>query len=998
MKTKKLLFITMILLHFLMKAQTTYVPDDNFEQALIDLGYDSGALDNYVPTANINTITSLDVTSKGIVDMTGVEDFTALTSLFCSNNTITSLDVSQNTNLITLNCYLNGLTVLDVSQNLVLENLSCSYNQLISLNLSQNTALINLGCVGNQLTSLDLSNNSALISILCSNNQLTDLNVKNGANINILNADFDATNNPNLTCILVDNATWSTTNWASIDATTSFNDVSCTPAGMTYVPDDNFEQALIDLGYDSGTLDNYVPTANINTITSLDLSIKEIGDMTGIEDFTALQDLNCNQNVITSLDISSNTSLTQLRCFGNALTALDVSFNTLLTYIHCSNNQISSFDISQNTDLEFLYIGNNQLTSLDASANINLTLLTCFNNNITSLDFSQNTALVFLSCKSNNLSFLNVKNNNNNNFTYFDARLNPNLTCILVDNPAWSATNWTLVDASTSFSVSCTPAGMTYVPDDNFEQTLIDFGYDSGALDNYVPTANINTITVLNINNKNIADLTGIEDFTALIHLGCYTNQLTSLDVTQNTSLTLLNASGNQLTTLDVSQNTALSTLNVGVNQLTSIDTSQNAGLLYLLLGNNQLTSLDVSLNTALVSLDCSANQLSSIDVSANTVLTNLSCPSNQIISLDVSQNTALSFLGCSSNQLTSLDVKNGNNTNFTFFNAASNPNLMCILVDDATWSTANWTSIDATASFNDVACVPLTYVPDDNFEQALIDLGYDSGALDNYVPTANINTITNLSVGGKNIVDLTGIEDFTALTSLGCYSNQLTSLDVTQNTALTQLNASGNQLTTLDVSQNTALLTLNVGVNQLTSIDTSQNTGLVYLLLGNNQLTSLDVSLNTALVSLDCEANQLTQLNVKNGNNINLIISALNNPNLTCILVDAAAWSTTNWTSIDATATFVNNQAECDALVGTEESLFNENILVYPNPTKDYIYINNNTNEEIIKVEIFNLLGKLIYHSNHIENININHLSAGIYTLKIASNIQNITKKIIKQ
>lgn len=44
-------------------SQNTYVPDDNFEQALIDLGYDSGALDDYVLTANINTVTALDVSS-----------------------------------------------------------------------------------------------------------------------------------------------------------------------------------------------------------------------------------------------------------------------------------------------------------------------------------------------------------------------------------------------------------------------------------------------------------------------------------------------------------------------------------------------------------------------------------------------------------------------------------------------------------------------------------------------------------------------------------------------------------------------------------------------------------------------------------------------------------------------------------------------------------------------------------------------------------------------
>ena len=57
--------------------------------------------------------------------------------------------------------------------------------------------------------------------------------------------------------------------------------------------------------------------------------------------------------------------------------------------------------------------------------------------------------------------------------------------------------------------------------------------------------------------------------------------------------------------------------------------------------------------------------------------------------------------------------------------------------------------------------------------------LGYDTGTLDDYVPTANINEITNLNVHSKNISDLTGIEAFVALTSLNCYNNQIIEISV---------------------------------------------------------------------------------------------------------------------------------------------------------------------------------------------------------------------------
>ena len=73
---KKLLLI-LIALPMIGFGQQTYVPDDNFEQVLIDLGYDS-ILDNYVTTSNINSITFLDVSSKGISDLTGMEGFNNL--------------------------------------------------------------------------------------------------------------------------------------------------------------------------------------------------------------------------------------------------------------------------------------------------------------------------------------------------------------------------------------------------------------------------------------------------------------------------------------------------------------------------------------------------------------------------------------------------------------------------------------------------------------------------------------------------------------------------------------------------------------------------------------------------------------------------------------------------------------------------------------------------------------------------------------------------------
>ena len=88
-------------------AQNTNVPDDKFEQALIDLGYDD-TLDDYVLTANISGVTTLDVSNKEISDLTGIEAFAALTNLVVSNNKLTALDVTTNTALTSLYLYAAG--------------------------------------------------------------------------------------------------------------------------------------------------------------------------------------------------------------------------------------------------------------------------------------------------------------------------------------------------------------------------------------------------------------------------------------------------------------------------------------------------------------------------------------------------------------------------------------------------------------------------------------------------------------------------------------------------------------------------------------------------------------------------------------------------------------------------------------------------------------------------------------------------------------------------
>lgn len=109
---------------------------------------------------------------------------------------------------------------------------------------------------------------------------------------------------------------------------------------QTYISDQNFEQALVDAGYDT-TIDSYIDDSSMLGVTQLDLSNKQITDFTGLEEFVNLTDLNLSGNTITSVPLVNLNQLTNLNLSNTGLTLLDLS----------QNINISSLDLSGNTGL-----------------------------------------------------------------------------------------------------------------------------------------------------------------------------------------------------------------------------------------------------------------------------------------------------------------------------------------------------------------------------------------------------------------------------------------------------------------------------------------------------------------------------------------------------------------------------------------------------------------------------------------------------------------------
>ena len=176
----------------------------------------------------------------------------------------------------------------------------------------------------------------------------------------------------------------------------------------TNFPDVNFRSFVAEK-YDTDG-DEYLSNTEIAAVTELNCYNRGISDLTGIGHFTALTKLSCNENQLTSLDVSKNSALTYLSCYGNQLTVLDVSKNTSLTKLFCDSNQLTSLDVSKNTALNILWCNDNQLTSLDVSCNTALEHLDCKNNHLMTLNVS-NTALGNMNCSNNQLTSLDLSKN-----------------------------------------------------------------------------------------------------------------------------------------------------------------------------------------------------------------------------------------------------------------------------------------------------------------------------------------------------------------------------------------------------------------------------------------------------------------------------------------------------------------------------------------------------------------------------------------------------------
>lgn len=342
-------------------------PDANFRSYML-LNYPLG----YMTTSEVNNCTGVYVSGRNISNLKGIERLTGVEALNCSDNNLTTLNVSACTKLLSLYCRNNAFTSLDIS-NLPL------------------------------LTTLDVKNNASLTKLLCNNNSLTSVYLDGCSQLQELDCSYNYLGRLNLTdCKQLKKFTSYNNNLAELDLDGCYQieEIYCTGSQMTVFSITGKEKLKTLYLNDNYSL-NWL-YCNSNALTQLSLggcsSLKGLDCRSNslrtlyLRDCLNLQSVYCQNNALISLTPPDNLQV--LECGNNKfatltliglarLTLLNVSDNALLTTLMCTENALTAINLTGCTSLQKLYCYSNHLASLDISPCTQLQQLYCYRNYFT---------------------------------------------------------------------------------------------------------------------------------------------------------------------------------------------------------------------------------------------------------------------------------------------------------------------------------------------------------------------------------------------------------------------------------------------------------------------------------------------------------------------------------------------------------------------------------------------------------------------------------------
>lgn len=631
----------------------------------------------------------------------------------------------------------------------------------------------------------------------------------------------------------------------------------------TAIPDANFEQALIRLGIDSdATVNGEILTSDAQSVTTLNISDSGIGDFTGIEAFTNLEELYCRTHSATSLDLSANTALRILNCsnsLSRSLTELNISSCVFLEELYCSHNSLKDLDLRANTSLRVLDCNMAQVRNLYISTCRLLTEVNLHGNYIDNhdIDFSNHLSLVkfIATLTSAWFSVLDVTQN-----TFLEELALPG-----------------------TFTEAFLPEG--------------------GNLKTLKIAKNFTSITTLNVPNlPNLVELSIID---VTIRSG-------SLDVRKAPNLKILELVENRLTSVNIEGLTKLEELNLSKNELSEV-TISSPELVTLNLSENQITSLDVSNCPLLYDCRVNDNKMYSLDFSNNTNLGTLYVENNSLSALNI---TNLNYSHLSLNGLNNplLEIvcvddpatfrSSGRFDAGTLFSADCSELKTSYYIPDANFE----------QKLIDDGIDNSSTTPDNRLYEAdtepITMLNISNSSIADATGLEAFKNITWLSCANNELTSL-DISKNTLLTTLVANGNNLTTLETTNNLNLENLELLLNTIDNIELSHLTELKKISLNGNPIKFIDVSANRNLSTVDFRNTKIETLNLSSNAKLTSVNLQnLASIKSLNIKNGSNTGItLFDTRNTTNLFCIQVDDPAYSQANWTSINSTNYFVSEE-----------------------------------------------------------------------------------------
>ncbi len=867
----------------------SHFPDETFRDYIA--GNLDGNHDNILSKDEIQNITSIDVGCWYIItDLSGIQYFTSLETLNCCNNNVKSLDLTGLTKLTTLDCQDNLLSALDLSDcpnlksldcgrnsirdfsavkfadSTKLEILCCSNNWMTKLDVSSLTGLKVLDCSINELTSLDVSNCKKLDVLYCHTNELTSLNVSGCTELSEIQCDHNK-----LTTLDVSGCSSECEVNADSTVTIIRENVGVTeiPIDEIHFPDSNFRNYVLS---DIDRNRDGVLSVGETHVTHLFVSNKNIGDLTGVEYFPEIVQLNCWNNHLTTLDLSKNIALRYLYCENNQLTQLDLSKNISLSNLNCSGNQLEELDLSKNTSLYYINCYNNNIEQLDVSH--------C----MTSCDVVADDDVIVTPEREWSLSVTERYTNvgNYNDFEVYNGSGNYISFSTENSNVAYVSEDRMVDGRYRLYPVSCGIANIIATDKNGNEQTIrvividheitatnAEIEKDTSGQYSYIVTMKPGTSATLSMefDIPEGLDYTFTPAWDDSIYEG-YTHE--NYTINNNGVITVASdfdgvlyhnyyCARGSLGNDGKARWISLGRLKIVVTDAESVEINEitfpdEVFREYVVKNFDKDSdgSLSKAEKDAVTEIRIEGKEelesLKGIEYFVN--LTSLNCPWNNLTELDVSKNTKLSYLNCEYNPVASLNLKG-----------------LMYLKELRCWETSiKELDVSGLESLEYIDCAESgVKVINAAGATALKRLVCNQTGLTG-IDLTGATSLEVLECWGTNLITL-DVSTNTNLTTLNCYNSHLEKLLLNDN--LVYLDCRENQLSSLDLSGRTELVTVYCQANKMKEIKTDGAISLAYLECISNQLTSLDISTNNSLETLYITDNNLEKLDVSNNSKL---------------------------------------------------------------------------------------------------------------------------------